>query len=56
MDMKSFDMKAYPGFSLVPYRPISGTLAKDLRNTFMYTMDSLQVKKFCYYQSLFFVF
>ncbi len=43
MDMKSFDMKAYPGFALVPYRPISGTLAKDLRNTFMYTMDSLQV-------------
>ena len=38
LDMKSFDMKAYPTFTLVPYR-----LAKDLKNTFMYTMDSLQV-------------
>ena len=44
MDMKSFNMKTYPEFVLVPYRPVSGALAKDLKNTFMYTMDSLQAK------------
>lgn len=43
MDMKSFNMKSNPEFVLVPYRPVSGALAKDLKNTFMFTMDSLQV-------------
>ncbi len=27
----------------MPYRPISGNLAKDLKNTFLFTVDSLQV-------------
>ena len=44
MDMKSFSTKAFPEFVLVPYRPVSGALAKDLKNTFMFTMDSLQVR------------
>ena len=43
MDMKSFNMKAYTEFVIVPYRPMSGALAKDLKNTFIFTMDSLQV-------------
>ncbi len=43
MDMKSFNMTDHPEYALVPYRPVSGTLAKDLKNTFMYTMDTLQV-------------
>jgi len=44
MDMRSFDgFKAFPHFALVPYRTVSGSLAKDLKNTFVFTMDSLQV-------------
>lgn len=43
MDMKSYDMKKYPEFLLVPYRPVSGSLAKDLRNSFVFTFDCLQV-------------
>ena len=33
----------YADFLYVPYRPISGNLAKDLKNTFLFTVDSLQV-------------
>ena len=40
--------KSYPEFLLVPYRPISGKMAKDLRNTFLFTMDSLQVTETAY--------
>jgi hypothetical protein len=43
MDMKSFDMDKYADFLCVPYRPVSGSLAKDLKNTFLFTVDSLQV-------------
>ena len=44
MDMKSYDLKRYPDFLLVPYRPVSGNLAKDLKNSFVFTFDSLQVR------------
>lgn len=40
--------KSFPEFLLVPYRPISGKMAKDLRNTFLFTMDSLQVTETAY--------
>lgn len=43
MDMKSYDLSDFPELMLVPYRPISGSLAKDLKNTFIFTMDTLQV-------------
>ena len=43
MDMKSYDLKRFPDFLLVPYRPVSGNLAKDLKNSFVFTCDSLQV-------------
>jgi len=45
----NIDLKSYSGldkhadFLYVPYRPISGNLAKDLKNTFLFTVDSLQV-------------
>lgn len=42
MDMKSFDTRLYPDFVVVPYRPLSGVLARDLRHTFVFTVDSLQ--------------
>ena len=46
---QSYDMdKSFPEFLLVPYRPISGKMAKDLRNTFLFTMDSLQVTETAY--------
>ena len=44
MDMKSYDLKRYSDFLLVPYRPVSGNLAKDLKNSFVFTFDSLQVR------------
>ena len=40
--------KSFPEFLLVPYRPISGKMAKDLKNTFLFTMDSLQVTETAY--------
>ena len=44
MDMKSFDFqKYYSDFCCVPYRPVSGSLARDLKNTFLFTLDSIQV-------------
>ena len=43
MDMKSYDLKDFPQLLLVPYRPMSGKLAKDLKNTFICTMDCMQV-------------
>ena len=44
MDMKSFDFqKYYSDFMCVPYRPVSGSLARDLKNTFLFTLDSIQV-------------
>ena len=43
MDMKSYDMTRFPDFLLVPYRPVSGNLAKDLKNSFVFTSDCLQV-------------
>ena len=43
MDMKSFNMKICPEFIIVPYRPVSGSLAKDMKNTFMFTMDTLHI-------------
>jgi len=43
MDMKSYDLKRFADFLLVPYRPVSGNLAKDLKNSFVFTFDSLQV-------------
>ena len=46
MDMKSYDLKRYPDFLLVPYRPVSGNLAKDLKNSFVFTFDCLQVRIF----------
>lgn len=50
MDMKSFEMDSYPDFLCVPYRPVSGSLAKDLKNTFLFTMDSLQVTETAFKQ------
>ncbi len=53
MDMKSFmelNMETHKDFLCVPYRPISGSLAKDLRNTFLFTLDSLQVTETSYKQ------
>ena len=45
MDMKSYDMSDYKDLSIVPYRPLSGkNVMRDLRNTFLFTMDALQVK------------
>ena len=44
MDMKSYDMERYKDLSIVPYRPLSGkNVMRDLRNTFLFTMDALQV-------------
>ena len=43
MDMKSFDFQRFSEFMCVPYRPVSGSLARDLKNTFLFTVDSLQV-------------
>ena len=40
--------KTFPEFLLVPYRPISGKMAKDLRNTFIFTMDTIQVTETAY--------
>ena len=46
MDMHSqLPSKAYPEFGHVPYRPMSGKRARDLRNTFVYTLDNLQVSE-----------
>ena len=45
MDMKSYDLKRFADFLLVPYRPVSGNLAKDLKNSFVFTFDSLQVRQ-----------
>ena len=45
MDMKSYDLKRFADFLLVPYRPVSGNLAKDLKNSFVFTFDSLQVSQ-----------
>ena len=42
MDMKSFDLQDSE-FMLVPYRPVSGKNAKDFKNTFIFTSDTLQV-------------
>ena len=48
----NIDLKSYSGldkhadFLYVPYRPISGNLAKDLKNTFLFTVDSLQVTEY----------
>ena len=39
MDMKSFNMEKHAEFFYVPYRPVSGSLAKDLKNTFLFTVD-----------------
>ena len=44
MDLKSYDLENHSDFLYVPYRPISGNLAKDLKNTFLFTVDSLQVE------------
>ena len=44
MDMKSYDMSHHKDLSIVPYRPLSGkNVMRDLRNTFLFTMDALQV-------------
>ena len=44
IDLKSYSgLDKYADFLYVPYRPISGNLAKDLKNTFLFTIDSLQV-------------
>ena len=43
MDMRSFDFQNYSDFMCVPYRPVSGSMARDLKNTFLFTVDSLQV-------------
>ena len=41
MDMKSMELNS--DFMCVPYRPVSGSLARDLKNTFLFTLDSIQV-------------
>lgn len=44
MDMKSFDAaEKYPDLMVVPFRPASGAKVKDLKNTFVVTMDSLKI-------------
>ena len=44
MDMKSYDLTNHKDFSIVPYRPLSGkNVMRDLRNTFLFTTDALQV-------------
>ena len=51
MDMKSFNLEPnYTDFLYVPYRPVSGSLAKDLKNTFLFTVDSLQVTETAFKQ------
>jgi len=51
MDMKSFNLEPnYSDFLYVPYRPVSGSLAKDLKNTFLFTVDSLQVTETAFKQ------
>ena len=43
IDLKSYSgLEKHADFLYVPYRPISGNLAKDLKNTFLFTVDSLQ--------------
>lgn len=43
IDLKSYDLEKHSEYLYVPYRPISGSLAKDLKNTFLFTVDSLQI-------------
>ena len=44
MDMKSYDFEQHKELSIVPYRPLSGkNVMRDLRNTFLFTTDKLQV-------------
>ena len=46
LDMRSqLPSKAYPEFGHVPYRPMSGKRARDLKNTFVYTLENLQVSE-----------
>ena len=45
MDMKSYDFIDHKDLSIVQTRPVSGkNVMRDLRNTFLYTMDTLQVR------------
>ena len=45
MDMKSYDFIDHKDLSIVQTRPVSGkNVMRDLRNTFLYTMDTLQVQ------------
>ena len=46
MDMKSYDISEHPELLFVPYRPLSGKNLRDFKNTFLFTLDNLQV---CFY-------
>ena len=48
MDMKSFDISDHPELLFVPYRPLSGKNLRDLKNTFLFTLDNLQVSSVFY--------
>ena len=43
MDMKSYDISDHPELLFVPYRPLSGKNIRDFKNTFLFTLDNLQV-------------
>ena len=43
MDMKSYDISDHPELLFVPYRPLSGKNLRDFKNTFLFTLDNLQV-------------
>jgi hypothetical protein len=51
MDMKSYENEAYPDLSALPYRPSSGKTMKDLKNTVVYTLDTLQITEWSYKQA-----
>ncbi|TRY78703.1 hypothetical protein TCAL_14425 [Tigriopus californicus] len=50
MDMKSFDTEKYPDLMVAPFRPASGAKVKDIKNTFLVTMDSLKITETGYKQ------
>ncbi len=52
MDMRSFPSQAYPEFGLVPYRPSSAkVVGRDLKNTFVFMMDCMQITETSYKQA-----
>jgi len=50
MDMKSYDISEHPELLFVPYRPLSGKNLRDFKNTFLFTLDNLQITETQYKQ------